>query len=77
MSDKSLLLVFRHDTTESDEPVLVPIKVPDGTTLDNVEEWLPTLEEHHGYTYTVMLATYACDYDIKKQKTLYAESVIM
>lgn len=75
MNAKKILLVFRHDTTESETPVLVPIKVPEGITLEKVEEWLPTLEKHHGYSYTVMLTSFVCDYDIKEQKTLYAESV--
>lgn len=76
MSVKSELLVFRHDYTESKEGVLVPIEVPENITLDNVRDWLPTLEKCHGYLYSVMVVTYTCAYDIKAHpKVLYAESV--
>lgn len=76
MSARSQLLVFRHDTTESEEPVLVAIKAPEEITLDTVEQWLPTLEKYPGSTYTVMLVSFVCDYDIKvDQVILRAESV--
>ena len=54
----------------------MPVEVPDGVTLDNVEEWLPTLEKQHGYSYSVMVVTFTCAYDIKAHpQVLYAEPV--